>query len=82
LAGGIAGARIGLATAPRPPQAQQLNLIPGAKATDIDTAIQPKQQGRRGVIGGLAGASGGAILGVLTNQALAAKQLDTQLPMS
>jgi len=82
LAGGIAGARIGLATAPRPPQVQQLNLIPGAKATDIDTAIQPKQQGRRGVIGGLAGAAGGAILGVLTNQALAAKQLDTQLPMS
>jgi hypothetical protein len=59
-----------------------MNLLPGAKATDIDTNIKPKQQGRRGVIGGLAGAAGGAILGVLTNQVLAAKQLDTQLPMS
>jgi hypothetical protein len=81
LAGGIVGARLGLATAPRPPQAQQMNLLPGAKTTDIDDKIKPKQQGRRGFIGGLTGAAGGAILGVLTNQVLAAKQLDTQLPM-
>ena len=80
-AGGVIGAKLGMATASRPPQAQQLELL-SEKATNIASAHTPRNMTLRGVTGGLAGAAAGAIAGVLANQALAAKQLDSQLPMS
>jgi hypothetical protein len=79
--GGVVGAKLGMATAPRPPQAKQLELL-SEKATTVASTQMPRNMTLRGVTGGLAGAAAGAIAGVLTNQALAAKQLDSQLPMS
>lgn len=81
MAGGIAGARAGLAMAPKPPQAQQLPLLSEEKPTNLRTNLAPKKQSIYGVAGGLAGAAAGVILGTLANQALAARQVDTQLPM-
>lgn len=78
--GGIAGAKLGLATASRPPKAQQLELL-SEKASDVASAYKPRNQTMRGVTGGLAGAAAGAIAGVLANQALAARQVDSQLSM-
>ena len=78
--GGVLGARTALASAPRPPQAQQMALLSNIPE-NIPTKIHPKGQGVRGTVGGLLGGAAGAIAGVLANQAIAASQNDTQLPM-
>lgn len=80
VAGGIAGARLGMASAPKPPAAAQLNLLEKA-ATPIQSSYKPRGLATRGVLGGLAGGAAGAIAGVLANQALAAKANQSQLPM-
>ena len=81
LAGGVLGARAGLASATKESVIQP--SLFAQEAPDIITSKnRPKYQSLRGVVGGLAGSAAGAIAGVLANQALAAKQLDSQLPMS
>lgn len=80
VAGGIAGARLGMASTAKPPQAAQLNLLEKA-ATPIESNYKPRGLTTRGTLGGLAGGAAGAIAGVLANQALAARQTQTQLPM-
>ena len=94
LAGGVIGARLGSASAPGVVKSTQLALdIPGAKEVSMTrlapslpaepTPIAKKGSAlRRGLAGGAAGSAAGAILGVLANQALAASQRNTQLPMS
>ena len=80
LAGGVLGARAGLASA-----AKETVVQPSLFAQEAPDVVvsknRPKYQSLRGVVGGLAGSAAGAIAGVLANQALAAKQLDSQLPM-
>lgn len=80
VAGGIAGARLGMASAPKPPAAVQLNLLEKA-ATPIESSYKPRGLATRGMLGGLAGGAAGAIAGVLANQALAARANQSQLPM-
>jgi len=81
LAGGVLGARAGLKSAAKETVLQP-SLLPNEKPITVTSQIRPRNQSLRAVAGGLAGSAGGAILGLLTNQALAAKQLDSQLPMS
>ena len=98
LAGGVIGARLGTTSAPGTTKSTQLALdIPGAKPTKqtrivtelvepgTETVIASTKKGpalRRGLAGGLTGSAAGAVLGVLANQALAATQRNTQLPMN
>lgn len=65
-AGGMLGARA--AVNYKPTAAQEGTLI--------------ARKGLRGIAGGLGGAAAGAVAGVLTNQAIAASQQNSQLPMS
>jgi hypothetical protein len=81
LAGGVLGARAGLKSAAKETVLQP-SLLPNEKPITVTSQIRPRNQSLRAVAGGLAGSAGGAILGLLANQALAAKQLDSQLPMS
>lgn len=81
LAGGVLGARLGINSGVRE-TAVQPSLFANEAAEVVGSKIRPKNQTLRGVAGGLAGSAAGAIVGVLANQALAAKQLDSQLPMS
>lgn len=64
-AAGALGAR--LATQYKPTEAQESTLI--------------GRKGLRGLAGGVAGAAAGAVAGVLANQAIAATQKNSQLPM-
>jgi hypothetical protein len=81
LAGGVLGARAGLASATKESVIQP-SLFAQEAPDVVVSKNRPKYQSLRGVVGGLAGSAAGAIAGVLANQALAAKQLDSQLPMS
>jgi hypothetical protein len=81
LAGGIAGAKAGLASVPHQEVVVQPSLFAGEEATIAKTGSKPYARGVRGAAGGLAGSVLGAMAGTLINQALAAKQLDTELPM-
>lgn len=93
LAGGVIGARLGTLSAPSTVQATQLALdIAGAKKTTTTKfSVEPSEMaGRgkktgvalRGLAGGAVGSVAGAMLGTIANQVLAAKQTETQLPMS
>ena len=81
LAGGIAGARLGLSTVPREVVVQP-SIFPGEKPSVSSAGSKPNARGVRGAVGGLAGSALGVMAGNLINQSLAAKQLDSQLPMS
>jgi hypothetical protein len=81
LAGGVLGARAGLKSAAKETVIQP-SLLPNEKPITVMSQTRPRNQSLRAVAGGLAGSAGGAIIGLLANQALAAKQLDSQLPMS
>lgn len=80
VAGGIAGARLAMASAPKPPAAMQLNLLDKAP-TPMESSYKSRGVATRGVLGGLAGGAAGAIAGVIANQILAAKANESQLPM-
>jgi hypothetical protein len=81
FAGGVLGARAGLKSTARETVIQP-SILPNEKPIAVTSQTRPRNQSLRAVAGGLAGSAGGAILGLLANQALAAKQLDSQLPMS
>jgi len=81
LAGGIAGARLGLSSVPREVVVQP-SIFPGENPSISSAGSKPNARGVRGAIGGLAGSFVGVMAGNLINQSLAAKQLDSQLPMS
>ena len=81
LAGGVIGARLGVNSGVKETVVQP-SILANEAAEVVGSKISPKYQSLRGVAGGLAGSAVGAIAGVLANQALAAKQLDSQLPMS
>jgi hypothetical protein len=97
LAGGVVGARMAAKTTPGATKTTQLALnIPGASPvtqtrlaselveTGTETVIAQGKKSpavMRATLGGLAGSAAGAIVGVLANQALAATQKNTQLPM-
>ena len=81
LAGGVLGARLGVNSGVKETVVQP-SILANEAAEVVGSKIRPKYQSLRGVAGGLAGSAAGAIVGVLANQALAAKQLDSQLPMS
>lgn len=81
LAGGVLGARLGVNSGIKETVVQP-SILANEAAEVVGSKIRPKYQSLRGVVGGLAGSAAGAIAGVLANQALAAKQLDSQLPMS
>ena len=82
LAGGIAGARLGLGTVPHKEVVVQPSFLPDVEDVIIKSGTKPNARGIRGGVAGLAGSVLGAMAGNLINQSLAAKQLDSQLPMS
>jgi hypothetical protein len=96
LAGGIAGARFGVTSAPTVTKIKQRSLLPQdvkevtttritpqlAKEASSGTAPRTGPALRRGLAGGAVGSAAGAMIGLLANQALAAKQTETQLPMN
>jgi hypothetical protein len=96
LAGGIAGARFGVTSAPTTTKTKQLSLLPQEVKEVTTTRITPQltetaspgtapKTGpalRRGLVGGAIGSATGAMIGLLANQVLAAKQTETQLPMN
>ena len=79
LAGGVAGAKLGLASVPYKDIPMPTNLAPDEISKRVS---KPGARGVRGTVGGLAGSFLGVMAGNLINQSLAAKQLDSQLPMS
>ena len=81
FAGGVLGARAGLKSTAKETVIQP-SILPNEKPIVVSSQTRPRNQSLHAVAGGLAGSAGGAIIGLLANQALAAKQLDSQLPMS
>jgi hypothetical protein len=72
LAGGIAGARIGVTSSPSVVQTVQPSLLAGQKA-EVSRAMTKRTPSIvRGLAGGAVGSAAGAIIGTLTNQAIAA----------
>jgi len=94
LAGGIAGARLGTRSAATISKTKQLSLLPKEVKEVTTTRLTPSLEYgssaaprtgsaiRRGLAGGAIGSAAGAMIGLLANQALAAKQTETQLPMA
>lgn len=94
LAGGVVGARLGMMSSPATSRTKQLSLLPQEVKEVTTTRLTPSlEKGapiaprtgpalRRGLAGGAVGSAAGAMIGLLANQALAAKQTETQLPMA
>ena len=72
LAGGLAGARLGVNTSPSTVTTVQPSLFPGQAATVTKTIGKRTPAILRGAAGGAIGSAAGAVVGVLTNQAIAA----------
>ena len=81
LAGGVAGARLGVASAPRTEKIIQPSLLAGEKA-DVSRVVMGRRTPTilRGLAGGVAGAAVGAVTGVLANQAISAAGNAMRLP--
>ena len=82
VAGGFLGAKLGLASVPYGETVVQPNILLNEKDVVSKSGSKPGARGVRGAVGGLAGSFLGVMAGNLINQSLAAKQLDSQLPMS
>ena len=82
VAGGFLGAKLGLASVPYADTVVQPSILFNEKDVVSKVGSKPGARGVRGAVGGLAGSFVGVMAGNLINQALAAKQLDSQLPMS
>ena len=82
VAGGAIGAKLGLASVPYGETVVQPNILLNEKDVVSKSGSKPGARGVRGAVGGLAGSFLGVMAGNLINQSLAAKQLDSQLPMS
>jgi hypothetical protein len=82
VAGGSLGAKLGLASVPYGETVVQPNILLNEKDVVSRAGSKPGARGVRGAVGGLAGSFVGVMAGNLINQSLAAKQLDSQLPMS
>jgi hypothetical protein len=72
LAGGLAGARLGINTSPSVTTTVQPSLFPDQAATVTKSVGKRTPAILRGVIGGALGSAAGAVAGVLTNQAISA----------
>jgi hypothetical protein len=82
FAGGLLGAKLGLASVPYADTVVQPSILFNEKDVVSKVGSKPGARGVRGAVGGLAGSFVGVMAGNLINQSLAAKQLDSQLPMS
>lgn len=82
VAGGAIGAKLGLGSVPYGETVVQPSILLNEKDTVSKAGSKPGARGVRGAVGGLAGSFLGVMAGNLINQSLAAKQLDSQLPMS
>ena len=82
VVGGALGAKLGLASVPYGETVAQPSILLGEKDVVSRAGSKPGARGVRGAVGGLAGSFLGVMAGNLINQSLAAKQLDSQLPMS
>jgi len=72
LAGGVLGARIGVNKSPSVTQTVQPSLLAGQKA-EVSRAMTKRTPSIvRGLAGGAVGSAAGAVIGTLTNQAIAA----------
>lgn len=82
LAGGITGARIGVLSSPSVKTVVQPSILPGEKQTVMRSMGRKTPALLRGLAGGAVGSAAGAVLGVLTNQAIAAAgNTQDKLPM-
>jgi hypothetical protein len=82
LAGGIAGARMGILSSPTVERVVQPNLLTSEKASVSRVMGKRTPTVLRGLAGGALGSAAGAMAGVLTNQAIsAAGNTEGKLPM-
>jgi hypothetical protein len=81
LAGGVAGARLGVSMSPTTEKIIQPSLFAGEKA-DVSRVLMGRRTPTilRGLAGGAVGAAAGAIAGSLANQAISAAGNAMRLP--
>ena len=82
MAGGIAGARMGILSSPTVERTVQPSLLAGEKASVSRVMGKRTPTVLRGLAGGALGSAAGAMAGVLTNQAIStAGNTEGKLPM-